>query len=156
MNNPMGHTGPPRSSAATHKEKSAVQRSVSVLLNELAPERAPRRGEHVPVPIERHRTPNGCVLQAPECAVSISWFPGESKAVPLGEMHVIVWRGSVARRGATSGRKGATVVSELVLLPVEPSENDCIWRAADGSRYDTAALATKCLELLQQQVDAAG
>jgi hypothetical protein len=152
MNAPR--TGPPRT-AVTHKAKSAVQRSVTALLDGLAPERVLKRITQLPGPVEQHRSPNGCVLQAADCAVSVSWFAEEAKGYSLGEMHVIVWRGTVARRGATWDQKGATMVSELILHPIEPPARECIWRATDGTEYDTSSLVAKCLDLLQQQVQVA-
>jgi hypothetical protein len=145
-------SGPPRSNAPTHKAKNAVQRSVTALLDELAPERVLRRIDQLPGPVEQHRTPNGCVLQAADCAVSVSWFPDDSKGATLGELHIIVWRGTVARRGATRGKKGATIVTEHILHPIEPPADDCLWRGDDGRQYDTASLAARCLALLQEQV----
>ena len=147
-----GRSGPPRSAAATHKAKSAVQRSVTALLDELAPERVLRRMDPLPGQVEQHRSPNGCVLQTSGCAVSVSWFAEESQGSSLGELHIVVWRGTVARRGATADTKGATIVSELILHPIEPPADDCLWRAADGVQYDTASLAAKILALLQDQV----
>ena len=142
----------PGSTAPTYRAKNAVQRSVTALLDELAPERVLRRIEQLPGPVEQHRTPNGCVLQAADCAVSVSWFPEESRGGRLGELHVLVWKGTVARRGATSAKKGAKMLTEYVLHPIEPPVGDCLWRATDGSQYDTASLAAKCLALLQEQV----
>jgi hypothetical protein len=102
--------------------------------------------------VEQHRTPTGCVLQAADCAVSVSWFADATKDAALGELHVVVWRGKVARRGATRSPKGATVIADLVLRPIEPPADDCLWQTTDGSRYDTAALAAKCLALLEAQI----
>jgi len=145
--------GPPKSAAPTHKAKNAVQRSVTAVLDELAPERVLRRIDQLQGPVEQHRSPNGCVLQAANCAVSLSWFPEESKGANLGELHIIVWSGIVARRGATRGKKGAVIVSEHTLHPIEPPTDDCIWLGTDGRQYDTASLAAKVLELLQEQVE---
>ena len=156
MIEPSDQNGPPRSGAPTHKAKNAVQRSVTALLDELAPERVLRRIDQLPGPVEQHRSPNGCVLQAADCAVSVSWFPEESKGHTLGELHIIVWRGTVARRGATRGKKGATIISEHVLHPLEPPADDCLWKGADGTQYDTASLAAKCLSLLEAQVGQSG
>jgi hypothetical protein len=129
-----------------------VQRSVTALLDELAPERVLRRIDQLPGPVEQHRSPNGCVLQAASAAVSVSWFPEESKGSGLGELHVIVWSGTVARRGATRSRKGATIVTELILHPLEPPADECLWQAIDGVQFDTVSLAAKVLSLLQEQV----
>src|SRR5207237_988310 len=114
--------------------------SVPALLDELAPGRALKRGEDLPGTVEQPRTPTGCVLQAAEAAVSVSWFAETGNDVALGEMHVVVWHGTVQRRGAPPSRKGAQIVSELVLRPIEPPAGDNVWEATDGTRYDTAAL----------------
>ena len=51
----------------------------------------------------------------------------------------------MARRGSTSAKKGAALVTEFVLQPIEPPSDDCLWRGADGTQYDTASLAARCL-----------
>jgi hypothetical protein len=143
------------SSSPTAKAKNAVQRSVTELLDELAPERVLKRVGDVSGAVEQHRTPSGCVLQAADAAVSVSWFADGTKDAALGELHIVVWRGKVARRGGTrTAPKGATIVADLILHPIEPPANDCIWRATDGSRYDTRSLAAKCLALLEAQIGA--
>lgn len=130
-----------------------MQRAVTALLDELAPERVVKRVEQrLPVPVEQHRTPSGCVLQAATAAVSVSWFPDTSNDAALGELHVLVWRGVVTRRGAPPTREGATIVRELVLRPIARPSDDCVWRAADGTMYDTHALAARCLALLEEQM----
>lgn len=134
--------------------KNAVQRSVTALLDELAPERVVKRVEQLRGPVEQHRTPTGCVLQAAEAAVSVSWFADAGNDAVLGELQIMVWRGTVTRRGAPKPRKGATIVAELVLRPIEPPSEDCIWRATDGTQYDTAKLAAACLSLLEKQIGA--
>jgi len=147
------HSGSAWSPSSTAKARNAVQRSVTALLDELAPERVLKRVEKLPGTIEQHRTPTGCVLQAAEAAVSVSWFADGSTDVALGELHVVVWRGTVQRRGAPPSRKGATIVSELVLRPIEPPAGDSVWQGTDGARYDTASLAAKCTALLQEQLE---
>jgi len=112
-----------------------------------------KRVGEVPGSVEQHRTPTGCVLQAADCAVSVSWFADATQAV-FGELHVLVWRGKVARRGKPRPAKGATIIADLVLRPIEPPADDCQWQATDGTRYDTASLAAKCLALLEAQVRA--
>lgn len=144
----------PWSPSPTAKAKNAVQRSVTALLDELAPERVIRRVDQLPGPIEQHRTPTGCVLQTTSCAVSVSWFADSGTDAALGELHVILWRGTVARRGSTRNRKGATIITEIVLHPIEPPADDCLWQATDGAQYDTASLAAKCLALLEEQINA--
>jgi hypothetical protein len=131
-----------------------VQRSVTALLDELAPERVLKRVERIPGSIEQHRTPTGCVLQAETAALSVSWFADAANDAVLGELHVIVWRGTVTRRGAPRSRKNAVITAELVLRPIEPPADDCVWQSTDGTRFDTQALSAKCLALLQQQLSA--
>jgi hypothetical protein len=141
-------------SSPSTKTKSAVQRSVTQLLDELAPERVVKRVGELKGPVEQHRTPTGCVLQAADCAVSVSWFGDATKDAALGELHVLVWRGKVARRGSARPPKGATVVADLILRPIDPPADECLWQANDGTRYDTASLAARCLALLEAQIHA--
>jgi hypothetical protein len=129
-----------------------VQRSVTALLDALAPERVLKRVEELQGSVEQHRTPAGCVLQAAKCAVTVSWFPTGTNDAALGELHILVWRGKVARRGVARSAKNATLVTELVLRPIEPPTDDCVWQATDGTRYDTASLTTHVLSLLAAQV----
>jgi hypothetical protein len=84
--------------------------------------------------------------------VSVSWFAEASKEAAFGELHVLVWRGKVARRGAPRSPKNATIITELVLRPVEPPTEECLWLGTDGTRYDTASLTAKCLALLESQI----
>ena len=121
------------------------------LLDELAPERVLKRVGELKGPVEQHRTPTGCVLQSADSAVSVSWFAESTKDAVLGELHVLVWRGKVTRRGHARPAKGATMVADLILRPIEPPADDCLWQATDGTRYDTASLAARCLALLEAQ-----
>lgn len=152
MKDPENRTAPQWSTSPSAKAKNAVARCVTALLDELAPERVLKRVEQLSGPVEQHRTPTGCVLQAASCAVSVSWFAEASKEAAFGELHVLVWRGKVARRGAPRSPKNATIITELVLRPVEPPTEECLWLASDGTRYDTATLTAKCLALLESQI----
>jgi hypothetical protein len=154
VDDPSNPTDRRWTASPTAKEKSAVQRAVTALLDELAPERAPRRAERLSVRVEQHRTPNGCVLQAATAAVSVSWFAEAVPGAPLGQLRVIVWRGLVSRRGSPPRPEGATMVRELALYPIERPSDDCVWRATDGTEYDTAALAAHCVALLEEQIAA--
>ena len=140
------------STSPSAKARIAVQRSVTALLDALAPERVLRGVERLTGPVEQQRKIDGCVLQAAECALSVSWFVGRSDASPHGELHVLVWRGKLGRRSATPAAKAATLASELVLRPIEPPTDECLWQSTDGERFDTAALVTKCLALLDAQI----
>ena len=152
MTDPTNPITTPWSASPSAKAKNAVQRSVTALLDELAPERVLKRVEHLTGQVEQHRTPSGCVLQATDAAVTVSWFAEAATDAALGELHVVVWKGTVTRRGAPKSRKGASVVADLVLRPTEPSSDDCSWLAVDGTRYSTASLAAHVLALLEQQV----
>jgi hypothetical protein len=150
MDDPANPPSTPWTTPPTAKERNAVQRAVTALLDELAPEKVISRTERIPVSVEQHRTPGGCVLQAPEAAVSVSWYPDTDEESAFGELDVVVWRGVVSRRGAPPRREGATIVGELALRPVEDSSGAFVWRAADGQRYDTDALGARCLALLDE------
>ena len=143
---------PQWSTSPSAKTRNAVQRSVTALLDALAPERVLKRVEHLAGSVEQYRTPTGCVLQAADCAVSVSWFAEATKDGALGELHILVWRGKVARRGSPRSPKNATLVTELVLHPIEPPTDDAIWQATDGGRYGTASLAAHVLSLLEAQI----
>jgi hypothetical protein len=143
----------PWTASRSAKEKNVVQRAVTALLDQLAPERVLKRADKLHGHVEQHRTPNGCVLQSPSAAVSVSWFSAAGKDAPLGELHVIVWSGTVSRRGAAANPDGAKIVKELVLRPIEAPLDDLVWRATDdGSEFDTAGLAERCVKLLEDQI----
>ena len=142
----------PWTASRSAKEKNVVQRAVTALLDQLAPEKVLKRGDQLRLSVEQHRTPNGCVLQAATAAVSVSWFSKTGKDTPLGELHVIVWSGVVSRRGKAANPEGAKIVKELVLRPIETPTTDRVWRAEDGTEYDTAGLAARCIELLEKQL----
>jgi len=141
----------PWAASRSAKEKNVVQRAVTALLDQLAPEKVLKRGDQLALQVEQHRTPNGCVLQGPAAAVSVSWFPKTGKDAPLGELHVVVWKGVVSRRGRAANPAGAKVVKELVVRPIEAPQDDCVWRAIDGTEFDTDALAARCIALLEEQ-----
>ena len=154
MTEPPERAAPAWSASPAAKVRNAIQRSVIQLLDELAPERVLGKVTQPPASIEQHRTPTGCVLQASDCALSVSWFADANKTNDLGEMHVLLWRGTVTRRGSRPPPKGATVLAEMVLRPMDPPTEDCLWQADDGTRYDTASLAAKCIALLDAQISA--
>jgi hypothetical protein len=156
MDDQRDRSAPQWSNAPSAKAKNAVQRSVTALLDELAPERVLKRIEQLEGRIEQYRTPSGCVLQAAECAVSVSWFADSSEVSPHGELNVLVWRGKVTRRGSSRAPKNATLLAQLVLHPVEAPTDDCLWQSSDGTRYSTASLAAHCLALLEAQIARGG
>jgi hypothetical protein len=153
MNDSFESRSGQRAAPPTVKERNAVQRAVTELLDSLAPERATTRTERLPVPIERYRTPSGCILQAATAAMSVSWFADGPSDMGLGELQVILWRGVVTRRGAGPTREPATVVRELRLRPVEDATGATAWRHdEDDCIYDVQRLAEHCLALLNEQM----
>jgi hypothetical protein len=141
--------------APTSKERNAVQREVTRLLDELAPERASIRGERPVAPIQQHRTPNGCILQAEAAALSVTWFAEADAQERVGELQIVLWRGVVSRRGSTQSRNPAEVVRQEVVNPIERPTDDSIWCSRDGTVYKTPELAAHCLTLLEQQMQTA-
>jgi hypothetical protein len=152
MTQPINPADLHRGTLPTSKEKNAVQREVTRLLDELAPERATTRGDRLPLAIQQHRTPNGCILQAADAALSVSWYADAADDTRLGELQVVQWRGVVSRRGAAQRPDAASVVRQQVIHPIENPGEGAFWRADDGSMYDTAALTAHCLQLLNEQI----
>ena len=138
--------------ARSAKEKTAVRRSLTALLDELAPERVLTRIKELQGPVEQYRTPGGCVLQAATAAVSVTWFDPGPNDTSLGQLRIIVWNGRVARRGTTNSGKGATTVAEVELHPIEKPADDKVWRSSEGEEFTSAGLASHCLHLLETQV----
>lgn len=144
-----------RANAPTAKEKSAVQRAVTQLLDTLAPHKVVKRSDELHGPIEQHRTPAGCVLQARAAAISVSWFADSRAQDTLGELHINVWNGVVSRGGSSHRRPTkATIVSEKVVRPTLIVGDACVWRTEDGTEFETPALAAHCTALLDQQIKA--
>jgi hypothetical protein len=151
----MDLPGPPREAPQTSKEKNAVQREVTRLLDALAPERATSRPSRLITSVQQHRTPNGCILQAVQAALSVTWYVEAADRGRVGELQVVLWRGVVSRRGAAPTLDPAEVVRREVLNPIERPTDDCFWRSDEGTVYDTDALAAHCLALLEAQSQAA-
>jgi hypothetical protein len=151
----MDQPASPRDAPQTSKERNAVQREVTRLLDTLAPERATARPSRLVTTVQQHRTPNGCILQAAEAALSVPWYAEAADRGRVGELQVVLWRGVVSRRGsARSGLESAEEVRREVLNPIERPTDDCTWRSDDGAVYDTSGLASHCLALLEEQVQA--
>ena len=134
----------------TTKQRSAVQREVQRLLDELAPERPPARHDAPTPTVRLHRFPGRCILQGAARAVSVSWFPEGYDATSLGEMMVIAWNGVVSLPGSAQRAPGAAeVVAEVLLRPSEGTAGEWQWHlGSDGEVLTTPGLATYCRELL--------
>jgi hypothetical protein len=150
----MDQPASPRDPPQTSKEKNAVQREVTRLLDTLAPERATARPSRLITSVQQHRTPNGCILQAAEAALSVTWYVEAADRGRVGELQVVLWRGIVSRRGSAPTTDPAEVVRREVLNPIERPTDDCIWRSDAGTAYDTAGLAAHCLALLEGKAPA--
>lgn len=157
MDNADTSVGAVRQAAPTAKEKSAIQRSVTELLDALAPHRVVKRGDPEPSAIELHRTPDGCVLQARDAAISVSWFADNRGNDNPGELQISVWKGVVSRGGSSYRRPAkATLVFEETARPVQASLSGAVWRSVNGTEFDTPSLAAHCMELLADQMKSGG
>jgi hypothetical protein len=152
MDNPVSDRDPP----PTSKEKNAVQKEVNQLLDELAPEHAAPRASRPVAAVQQHRTPNGCILQGPTAALSVTWYADGADQGRLGELQIVLWRGIVSRRGSGQKPPPAEVVRQEVLNPIERPTDSGTWRSRDGTVYDTASLAAHCTALLDEQMRTAG
>ncbi|HEX5832035.1 MAG TPA: hypothetical protein VFY16_13725 [Gemmatimonadaceae bacterium] len=145
----LGFAGTPE--RITTRQRTAVQREVTRLLDELAPERPPARRDAPAPEVKLHRAPGRCILQAAATAVSVSWFPARRDEDTLGEMLVISWRGVVSVPGAARSTQAEPVPLDTLLLhPVESDDGAWQWRPEDGRPVlETSALACYCRGLLQ-------
>ena len=130
------------------KEKTAFRRHVTELLDALAPEKRLGKAQSPKLVVEEFRTPDGCVLQAQDAALQVSWYAEKDEAP--GELHVVIWNGVVSRRGAPP-RGGATVALEEVYTAVYTASDNKVWKLGDATLHDTQSLAVRCLALLEKQ-----
>ena len=133
-----------------------MQREVSRLLDELAPERTRAdsgRSVDALQRLQRHRTPTGCILQAANAALSVTWYADAAERGRVGELQIVLWRGIVSRRGSGKTPDPAEVIRQEVLNPIERPTDDCVWDSGDGTTYDTAGLIAHCLALLEAQMN---
>lgn len=131
----------------TSKQRTAVQKEVTRLIDALAPVRAPVRPGAATPAIQCHRLPRGCVLQSATGAVSVSWFAAAPSENSLGELQLAAWRGTVSLPGSAVRRSGAQLLAERVLVPVEGSDGDWQWRGEDVL-WTTDDLVAYCHEVL--------
>ena len=131
----------------TSKQRTSVQKEVTRLVDALAPVRAPVRPGAATPAIQCHRLPRGCVLPGATTAVSVSWFAAAPSENSLGELQFVTWRGTVSLPGSAMRRSGATMLSELVLVPVEVETGDWRWRT-DDQLLTTDELVARCHDML--------
>ena len=148
----MDHLTSPGNPPPTSKEKNAVQREVSRLLGELAPERTPAHASRSMDEIQRHRTPTGCIIQAANAALSVTWYAEAAERGRVGELQIVLWRGIVSRRGSGKTPEPAEIIRQEVLHPIERPTDECVWRSVDGTVYDTTGLIAHCMALVEAQM----
>jgi hypothetical protein len=141
--------------APTSKERNGFQREATRLLDELAPEKASPRATRASESIEAHRSPNGCILQAENAALTVTWYADASDQDRVGELQIMLWRGVVSRRGGTPVRTPPVIVRQEVLNPIEQPVDESIWKSREGTLYTTPGLAEYCLKLLNTQIGSA-
>lgn len=129
-----------------------MQREVTRLLDDLAPERTNARASQPAVAIQQHRSPNGCILQSEAAALSVTWYAEADDQDRVGELQIVLWRGVVSRRGAAKAQAPAEVVRQEVLNPIEHPADESVWCSRTGAVYTTAGLAAHCRALLEQQM----
>ena len=148
----------------TAAQRTGAQHAVARLFDALAPQKPPARREGPAPAIQRHRSPSGCILQAATRAVTVSWFPASTNDTALGELQMIIWRGTVSRPGSARRAAGGAVVEQqetFVLTPgtvgaiTATTGDDWLWRGTDGTGYDAQAFAARCLALLDEEAAAA-
>ena len=132
-----------------------MQREVTRLLEELAPERSNTRATRPAAVIEQHRTPNGCILQAEDAALSVTWYAEANDQDRVGELQILLWRGVVSRRGSSQPKRPAQLIRQEVLNPIERPTDESVWSSQDGTLFNTADLVAHCRSLLEGQMQAA-
>ena len=142
-------------SRLTPQQRAAARRELERLLDKMVADikhRIPGPGvsaEQSDSALVPYRSPDRCVVQGAERAVSVSWFAAQFTDVSLGELQVIEWLGVVAVRGATRRRESAaaTILRADVYRQVQTSEG-WGWQPAgpdEAPILSTDALAAACL-----------
>jgi hypothetical protein len=105
------------------------------------------------------RSPDRCIVQLGPVALTVAWLRANNDSIALGELLVIVWRGSVAPRKDHNPERpskgpaplGATPLWEQVLTAVGESEQTWGWHppGAEIERCSSIELAERCVGRLQ-------
>jgi hypothetical protein len=151
-------------SRLTPQQRAAARRELERLLDKLVADikhRIPGPGamaDPSDSALLPYRSPDRCVVQGAERAVSVSWFPAQFTDVSLGELQVIEWRGVVAVRGATRRRESAaaTILRADVYRQL-PTADGWGWQplgSDDAVVLSTEDLAAACLAPLLVPPDA--
>ena len=129
-----------------------MQREVTRLLEELAPERTNPKAQAGDGSIQQYRSPNGCILQADDAALSVTFYGEAADQDRVGELQIVLWKGVVSRRGARPPERPAQVIRQEVVNPIETPVDESTWRSRDGKLYSTTALIAHCRQLLDAQI----
>ena len=137
-------------SRLTPQQRAAARRELERLLDKLVADikhRIPGPGamaEPSESALLPYRSPDRCVVQGSDRAVSVSWFAAQFTDVSLGELQVIEWRGVVAVRGATRRRESqaATILRADVYRQVQTTDG---WGWQPSGSGDALVLSTENL-----------
>jgi hypothetical protein len=101
------------------------------------------------------QSPDRCIVQLGPVALTLAWLRGTHDSVAMGELLVIVWRGSVAPRTKHQPERrvtgpvplAATSLWEQVLTPMAESEASWAWqpRGTEVAGCSSSELATRCV-----------
>lgn len=143
---------------ASHRALSACTRELARLTEMLCRGAATLREDLGVEKLDVRLTPDRCVVQLGPVALTIAWLRSTLGTPENGELLVIVWRGSVAQRGAYHpARAGsppmvrtASVLSERTYTAAAADEASWVWRTPGEARdLTSAALAEQCVEQLR-------
>lgn len=103
-------------------------------------------------------SPDRCVVQLGSAALTLGWLRHTTDAVDLGQLLVIVWRGTIAQRGAYSAERPTHAAAnppkplwEEAFVASGRDEASWLWRpaTADIGGYSSPELADRCLDRLR-------
>jgi hypothetical protein len=105
------------------------------------------------------QSPDRCIVQLGPVALTLAWLRSTHDSVAMGELLVIVWRGSVAPRTKHQPERpvkgpaplAATALWEQVLTPAGDSEASWAWqpRGSEVGGCSSSELAARCVEQLR-------
>lgn len=143
---------------ASHKAVAACTREFVRLGREVVDGVAALPGPAAEEKAVIRQSPERCIVQLGPVALTLAWLRSTHDSIAMGELLVIVWRGSVAPRTKHQPERpvagpaplGATPLWEQVLTPAGDSEATWAWqaRATDVGRCSSSQLATRCVEQL--------
>jgi hypothetical protein len=106
------------------------------------------------------QAPGRCIVQLGPVALTIAWLRGAQDSIVAGELLIVVWRGSVAKRLMHAPERApiipaATTATELwteVFSAEATDEASWLWRPSSSSElpWSSARLATHCVGQLQR------